>query len=90
MQIPMALVGGRIGGTGGGAHRYAGGADHLSAGGDLCGERTKEQFCGLMPSAMPWTAVRDTMTAPIPVHLQDAHYKSSQKLGHGVRLQIRA
>ena len=30
------------------------------------------------------TAVRDTMTAPIPVHLQDAHYKSSQKLGHGV------
>ena len=29
-------------------------------------------------------AVRDTMTAPIPVHLQDAHYKSSQKLGHGV------
>ena len=30
------------------------------------------------------TAVRDTMTAPIPVHLQDAHYKSSGKLGHGV------
>ena len=29
-------------------------------------------------------AVRDTMTAPIPVHLQDAHYKLSQKLGHGV------
>ena len=29
-------------------------------------------------------AVRDTMTAPIPVHLQDAHYKSSQKLGHGI------
>ena len=29
-------------------------------------------------------AVRDTMTAPIPVHLQDAHYKSSHKLGHGV------
>ena len=36
-----------IGGTGGGAHRYAGGADHFSAGGDLCGERTEEQFCGL-------------------------------------------
>ena len=28
--------------------------------------------------------VRDTMTAPIPTHLQDAHYKSSAKLGHGV------
>ena len=28
--------------------------------------------------------VKNTMTAPIPVHLQDAHYKSSQKLGHGV------
>lgn len=29
-------------------------------------------------------AVKGTMTAPIPVHLQDAHYKASQKLGHGV------
>lgn len=28
-------------------------------------------------------AVKGTMTAPIPVHLQDAHYKASQKLGHG-------
>jgi putative ATPase len=28
--------------------------------------------------------VKNTMTAPIPVHLQDAHYKSSGKLGHGV------
>lgn len=28
-------------------------------------------------------AVKHTMTAPIPVHLQDAHYKSSEKLGHG-------
>ena len=27
--------------------------------------------------------VRNTKTAPIPVHLQDAHYKGSQKLGHG-------
>ena len=66
-----------------GAHRYAGGSDHFSAGGDLCGGRAKEQFRGLAISdAM--AAVRDTMTAPIPVHLQDAHYKSSQKLGHGV------
>lgn len=29
-------------------------------------------------------AVKNTMTAPVPVHLQDGHYKSSHKLGHGV------
>lgn len=29
-------------------------------------------------------AVKNTETAPVPVHLQDAHYKSSGKLGHGV------
>ena len=29
-------------------------------------------------------AVKNTKIAPIPVHLQDAHYKSSGKLGHGV------
>lgn len=28
-------------------------------------------------------AVKNTMTAPVPVHLMDAHYKSSAKLGHG-------
>lgn len=28
--------------------------------------------------------VKNTMTAPIPVHLQDAHYSASEKLGHGV------
>ena len=28
-------------------------------------------------------AVKNTSTAPIPVHLQDAHYKGAQKLGHG-------
>lgn len=28
--------------------------------------------------------VKNTMTAPVPTHLQDAHYKSSGKLGHGV------
>ena len=28
--------------------------------------------------------VKNTMTAPVPPHLQDAHYKSSSKLGHGV------
>lgn len=27
--------------------------------------------------------VRETKTPPVPVHLQDAHYKSAGKLGHG-------
>lgn len=27
--------------------------------------------------------VKNTKTAPIPTHLQDAHYKGSEKLGHG-------
>lgn len=29
-------------------------------------------------------AVATTVTEPIPSHLQDAHYKSAEKLGHGV------
>lgn len=29
--------------------------------------------------------MKQTMTAPVPVHLQDAHYKGSEKLGHGLR-----
>lgn len=28
-------------------------------------------------------AVKDTVTAPIPTHLQDAHYRAAGKLGHG-------
>ena len=28
--------------------------------------------------------VRNTPSAPIPVHLQDSHYKSAGKLGHGI------
>lgn len=28
--------------------------------------------------------VRTTKTQPVPVHLQDAHYKGSAKLGHGI------
>lgn len=32
-------------------------------------------------------AVKNTMTAPVPVHLQDSHYPSSGKLGHGVGYQ---
>lgn len=27
--------------------------------------------------------VQETKTPPVPVHLQDAHYKSAGKLGHG-------
>lgn len=30
-----------------------------------------------------WQAVEHRKAAPIPVHLQDAHYKSAGKLGHG-------
>lgn len=32
-------------------------------------------------------AVKNTRTDAIPVHLQDAHYKSAGKLGHGVGYQ---
>lgn len=32
-------------------------------------------------------AVRNGKTAPIPAHLQDAHYKSAGKLGHGIGYQ---
>ncbi len=32
-------------------------------------------------------AVRETGNLPIPTHLQDAHYKSSAKLGHGIGYQ---
>ena len=28
--------------------------------------------------------VKNSKTAPVPVHLQDAHYKGAQKLGHGI------
>ncbi|MCR5676780.1 MAG: replication-associated recombination protein A [Agathobacter sp.] len=28
--------------------------------------------------------VKETKTPPIPTHLQDAHYKSAEKLGHGI------
>ena len=28
--------------------------------------------------------VKNTKTPPVPAHLQDAHYKSAQKLGHGL------
>ena len=31
--------------------------------------------------------VKETKTAPIPTHLQDAHYKSAGKLGHGAGYQ---
>ncbi len=28
--------------------------------------------------------VKSTITAPVPAHLQDSHYKGSEKLGHGI------
>jgi putative ATPase len=28
--------------------------------------------------------VKQTKTPPVPTHLQDAHYKSAEKLGHGI------
>lgn len=31
--------------------------------------------------------VKNTMTAKVPIHLQDAHYKGAEKLGHGVGYQ---
>lgn len=38
--------------------------------------------CNAIFSAMD--VVKTTKTPPVPVHLQDAHYKGSAKLGHGV------
>lgn len=38
--------------------------------------------CNAIFSAMD--VVKNTVTAKVPVHLQDAHYKGSAKLGHGV------
>ena len=29
-------------------------------------------------------AVRSNVTPPVPTHLQDAHYKGAEKLGHGL------
>ena len=37
---------------------------------------------GAIDAAM--SAVRNNVTPPVPVHLQDAHYKGAQKLGHGL------
>ena len=33
---------------------------------------------------MAMEAVRDRKTPPVPVHLQDKHYKGAEKLGHGL------
>lgn len=38
--------------------------------------------CNAIFSAMD--TVKNTVTAKVPVHLQDAHYKGSAKLGHGI------
>ena len=52
--------------------------------------RTEEQcgyVCGLS-NAMD--DVREYKNAPVPVHLQDAHYKGAAEAGTWNRLQIRA
>ena len=46
-----------------------------------CAPKSNSAICAI-DDAME--TVKSTMTAPVPVHLQDAHYKSSGKLGHGV------
>ncbi len=46
-----------------------------------CAPKSNAAVCAI-GSAMD--AVKETMTAPVPVHLQDAHYRSSGRLGHGV------
>jgi putative ATPase len=38
--------------------------------------------CEAVYAAM--NAVKNTKTPPVPAHLQDAHYKSAEKLGHGL------
>ena len=37
---------------------------------------------GAIDAAM--SAVRNNVTPPVPTHLQDAHYKGAEKLGHGL------
>lgn len=37
---------------------------------------------GAIDAAM--SAVKNNVTPPVPVHLQDAHYKGAEKLGHGL------
>lgn len=34
-----------------------------------------------------YSVMKDTKTAPVPAHLQDAHYKGASKLGHGLGYQ---
>ena len=69
-------------GPGRGADRTSGSPDHPVPGSDLCGNRAKEQ-CGCMAVFKAMDAVRDQRTMPVPVHLQDRHYKGAEKLGHG-------
>jgi putative ATPase len=38
--------------------------------------------CEAVYAAM--NVVKNTKTPPVPAHLQDAHYKSAEKLGHGL------
>lgn len=49
-----------------------------------CAPKSNSAY-GAIEAAM--REVRENTTRPIPTHLQDAHYKSAHKLGHGVGYQ---
>ena len=40
--------------------------------------------CAPKSNSCYMAVVKTTKTAPVPAHLQDAHYKSASKLGHGI------
>ena len=46
-----------------------------------CAPKSNSAY-GAIDAAM--AEVRNNTTRPIPTHLQDAHYKSAEKLGHGI------
>ena len=56
----------------------------LIAGGYLCGMCAKEQCCRIMAIFAANGSMYGTVKQRVPTHLQDAHYKGAQKLGHGI------
>ena len=61
----------------------------LSQAVDLYGTARRKAMQRSMRSAKRWKSVKDDQdTMPVPVHLQDAHYKGAGKLGTWNRLQI--
>ena len=81
---PQALHGGGSGGTGSGADRYAGSPADPFAGGDLYCGCAEEQCSGTNAIFAAMESVQQSKKPTVPVHLQDAHYKGSAKLGHGI------